>query len=104
MSPADQVTVTYIVVGIVVGLISWLATGNRGSGALIVNLAAALAGAFGVEILLHRLFGVYATFGSLDNLIGTSIVKSATGAIVTVLLMRLVLHFIRARGGARARG
>ena len=104
MSPADQVTVTYIVVGIAVGLISWLATGTRGSAALIVNLAAAVAGAFGVEILLHRVFGIYATFGSLDNLIGTSIVKSGSGAILTVALLRLVLHFARPKGGARSRG
>ena len=52
MSPADQITVTYIVVALVVGLFSWLATTNRGGGTLILSLAAALIGAFGVEILV----------------------------------------------------
>jgi hypothetical protein len=97
MSLTDQVTVTYIIVGITVGLISWLATEKRGGGLLVVSLAVALAGAFGVEVLLARLFGIYATFGSLDTLIATSIVKSAAGAILTVALMRFGMHLVRAR-------
>lgn len=105
MSLADQITVTYIAVGLVVGLLSWLATENRSSGVLILSLVCALAGAFGVEVFVANVFGIYATFGSLDSLIGTSIIKSAIGAIITVLLMRLVLHFFRlARGGESARG
>jgi hypothetical protein len=73
MSLADQVTVTYVVVGIAVG----------------------------VEVLLARLFGIYATFGSLDTLIGTSVLKSAAGAILTVALMRLGMHLLRPRGAER---
>ena len=44
---------------------------------LILSVAAALAGAFGVEMLLANLFGIYATFGSLETLIAASIVKAA---------------------------
>jgi hypothetical protein len=97
MSLADQVTVTYVVVGIAVGLISWFATTARGGGVLILSIAAGLIGAFGVEVLLARLFGIYATFGSLDTLIGTSVLKSAAGAILTVALMRLGMHLLRPR-------
>ena len=95
MSLADQVTATYVVVGIAVGLTSWLATAKRGGGILILSVAAGLAGAFGVEILLADMFGIYATFGSLDTLIATSIAKSAVGAILTVALMRLGMHLLR---------
>ena len=98
MSLADQVTVTYVVVGIGVGLSSWLVTAKRGGRTvLILSVAAGLAGAFGVEILLANLFGIYATFGSLDTLIATSIAKAAAGAILTVALMRLGLHLLGAR-------
>ena len=97
MSLADQVTTTYVVVGIAVGLSSWLATAKRGGGILMLSVAAGLAGAFGVEILLANLFGVYATFGSLDTLIATSIAKAAAGAILTVALMRLGMHLLRPR-------
>jgi len=41
------------------------------------------------------MFGIYATFGSLDTLIATSIAKSAAGAILTVALMRLGMHLLR---------
>ena len=94
MSLADQVTVTYVVVGIAVGLSSWLATAKRGGGILILSVAAGLAGAFGVEILLANLFGIYATFGSLDTLIAASIAKAATGASLTVALMRLGMRLL----------
>jgi hypothetical protein len=98
MSLADQVTVTYAVVGIAVGLSSWLATAKRGGTTiLILSIAAGLAGAFGVEMLLANLFGIYATFGSLDTLIATSIAKAAAGAILTVALMRLGLHLLGPR-------
>jgi hypothetical protein len=98
MSLADQVTVTYVVVGIAVGLSSWLATAKRGGGIILVlSVAAGLAGAFGVEILLANLFGIYATFGSIDTLIATSIVKSAAGAILTVTLMHLGMRLLRPR-------
>jgi uncharacterized membrane protein YeaQ/YmgE (transglycosylase-associated protein family) len=97
MSLADQVTVTYIVVGLAVGLISWLATAERGGGVLILSIAAGLIGAFGVEVLLARLFAVYPTFGSLDTLIGTSVLKSAAGAILTVALVRVSIHLLRPR-------
>lgn len=98
MSLADQVTVTYVVVGIAVGLSSWLATAKRGGGIiLILSVAAGLAGAFGVEILLANLFGIYATFGSIDMLIATSIAKAAAGAILTVALMHLGMHLLRPR-------
>jgi hypothetical protein len=53
MTLADQVTVTYVVVGIVVGLGSWFATTSRGAGILVLSLAVALAGAFGVEVLIE---------------------------------------------------
>lgn len=94
MSLADQVTVTYVVVGIAVGLISWLATAKRAGGILILSVAAGLAGV-GVEVLIAQLFGIYATFGSLDSLIGTSIVKSAAGAILTVALVHLGMRVLR---------
>ena len=97
MSLADQVTVTYVVVGIAVGLISWLATAKRAGGILILSVAAGLAGAFGVEVLIAQLFGIYATFGSLDSLIGTSIVKSAAGAILTVALVLLGMRVLRSQ-------
>jgi uncharacterized membrane protein YeaQ/YmgE (transglycosylase-associated protein family) len=97
MSLADQVTVTYVVVGIAVGLISWFSTARRGGGVLILSIAAGLIGAFGVEVLLAHLFGIYPTFGSLDTLIGTSVLKSAAGAILTVALMRLGMHLLRPR-------
>jgi hypothetical protein len=99
MSLADQVTVTYVVVGIAVGLSSWFATAKRGGGILllILSVAAGLAGAFGVEILLANLFGIYATFGTIDTLIATSIAKSAAGAILTVALMHLGLRLLRPR-------
>ena len=98
MSLADQVTVTYVVVGIAVGLSSWLATAKRGGGIiLILSVAVGLAGAFGVEMLLANLFGIYATFGSLDTLIATSIAKAAAGAILTVAIMRLGMHLLRPR-------
>lgn len=98
MSLADQVTVTYVVVGIGVGLSSWLVTSKRGgSMILILSIAAGLAGAFGVEVLLANLFGIYATFGTLDTLIATSIAKAAAGAILTVALMRLGMHLLRPR-------
>ena len=58
-------------------------------------MAAGLAGAFGVEVLIAQLFGIYATFGSLDSLIGTSIVKSAAGAILTVALVHLGMRVLR---------
>jgi uncharacterized membrane protein YeaQ/YmgE (transglycosylase-associated protein family) len=61
MSLADQVTVTYVVVGIAVGLISWFAIAKRGGVVLILSIAAGLIGAFGVEVLLAHLFGIYPT-------------------------------------------
>jgi hypothetical protein len=98
MSLADQVTVTYVVVGIAVGLSSWLATAKRGGSILLIlSVAAGLAGAFGVEILLANLFGIYATFGSIDTLIATSVVKSAGGALLTVALMHLGMRLLRPR-------
>jgi hypothetical protein len=98
MSLADQVTVTYVVVGIAVGLSSWLATAKRGGGILLIlSVAAGLAGAFGVEVLLADLFGIYATFGTIDTLIATSAVKSAAGAILTVALMHLGVRLLRPR-------
>jgi hypothetical protein len=97
MSLADQVTLTYVVVGIAVGLSSWLTAKRGGSVILILSVAAGLAGAFGVEILLANLFGIYATFGTLDTLIATSIAKAAAGAILTVALMRLGMHLLRPR-------
>ena len=98
MSLADQVTLTYVVVGIAVGLSSWLATAKRGGGILLVmSITAGLVGAFGVEVLLAQLFGIYATFGTIDTLIATSIVKSAAGAILTVALMHLAMRLLRPR-------
>jgi hypothetical protein len=101
MSLADQVTATYVVVAIVVGLGSWLATTRRGAGVLLLSLAAALAGAFGVEALLAELLGIYATFGSLDTLIQTSVVKAAVGAILSVGLMRLGMRLVRPKRAGR---
>jgi hypothetical protein len=96
MSLADQVTVTYVVVGIAVGLSSWFVTAKRGGSViLILSVAAGLAGAFGVEILIANLFGIYATFGSLDTLITTSVVKAGAGALLTVTLMHLGMRLLR---------
>lgn len=96
MSLADQVTATYIVVGLLIGFASWLATANRGIGMLLVSLAVSLIGAFGVEIIVSEWFGVYATFGSLETLIPSSAAKSAIGAGFTVAVMRLALLLARA--------
>jgi hypothetical protein len=98
MSFADQVTITYVVVGIAVGLTSWLATAKRGGVILLIlSMTAGLVGAFGLEILLANLFGIYATFGTLDTLITTSIVKSGAGALLTVALMHLGMRLLGPR-------
>lgn len=101
MSLADQVTATYVVVAIVVGLGSWLTTTSRGTGVLLLSLTVALAGAFGVEALLAELLGIYSTFGSLDTLIQTSVVKSAAGAILSVGLLRLAMRLVRPKRASR---
>ena len=76
-------------------------TASRSSGILVLSLIAALAGAFGVEVLLAELLGIYATFGSLDTLIQTSVVKAALGAVLSVGLMRLGMRFVRPKRAGR---
>jgi uncharacterized membrane protein YeaQ/YmgE (transglycosylase-associated protein family) len=84
VSIPDQLVITYIIVGIFLGCVSWIDFAEKRRGALTLNLMAGVAGAIGAPVLLPRV-GLYIGGGFIAELI-----NAAIGAVILLLVVRLV--------------